>query len=78
VGARVVYGHPFETLNAVVKQQQVLDWYAGQAADCSALISEYNVHYVIVGPLEQELGRTDCLENLTQVFQSGSVTVYAP
>jgi hypothetical protein len=78
VGARVVYGHPFETLNAVVKKQQVLDWYDGQTADCADLITEYSVQYVIVGPLEQELGQTDCLDNLSQVFQAGSVIVYAP
>ncbi len=84
VGSRVVYGHPFETLNAVVKEQQVLDWYKGQTADCAALITEYGVRYVIAGPLEQELAQksesrqTDCLENLTQVFQVGSVNVYAP
>jgi hypothetical protein len=78
VGARVVYGHPFETLNAVVKKQQVLDWYDGQTADCSDLITEYSVQYVIAGPLERELGQTDCLDNLTQVFQVGSVIVYAP
>lgn len=84
VGSRVVYGHPFETLNAVVKEQQVLDWYQGQTADCAALITEYGIRYIIAGPLEQELAekaearQTDCLDNLTQVFQSGTVTVYAP
>lgn len=34
---RVVYGHPDETLNAAVKRQQVLDWYAG-TAECSAIL----------------------------------------
>jgi hypothetical protein len=78
VGSHVVYGHPFETLNAVLKQQQVLNWYGGQINDCAVLIAEYHVQYVIDGPLEKELGQTDCLDNLTQVFQSGTVTVYAP
>jgi hypothetical protein len=78
VGARVVYGHPFETLNADVKKQQVLDWYDGQAADCSAILTEYQVQYVLVGPQEAELGQTPCVDGLTEVFRSGSVGVYAP
>lgn len=78
VGSRVVYGHPFETLNAVVKQQQVLDWYTGQTTDCGALLAEYRVQYVIVGPQERELGQTPCLTELNQVFQADSVSVYAP
>ncbi len=78
VGSRVVYGHPFETLDAQVKQQQVIDWYNDNAADCAALLDEYDVQYVIVGPDEANLGTTTCLSDLNQVLQAGSVSVYAP
>jgi len=79
VGSRVVYGHPYETLNADVKKQQVLDWYtATNGADCHTLLSEYSVRYILYGPEEQKLGQTVCLSTLHQVAQIGSVTVYAP
>jgi len=50
--ARVVYGHPFETVNASVKAQEVADWYAGRG--CTELISKYHVQYVVLGPSEME------------------------
>ena len=50
--ARVVYGHPFETVNASVKAQEVADWYAGRG--CTKLISKYHVQYVVLGPSEME------------------------
>jgi hypothetical protein len=78
VGARVVYGHPFETLYAAQKQQEVLDWYDGNTADCGMLLSKYHVQYIIDGPEEAALGSAPCLANLNQVFQVGSVSVYAP
>ncbi len=76
-GARVVYGHPFETLDAATKRQAVRDWYGGRV-ECSELLDRYHVRYVIYGPLEESLGSpTDCLETLRPVARSGSVTVYA-
>jgi hypothetical protein len=78
VGTRVVYGHPFETLNADVKHQKVFDWYNGHTTDCAALLTEYHVQYVIVGPEELGLGTTPCINDLNSAFQIGSVSVYAP
>jgi hypothetical protein len=78
-GLRVVYGHPFETVAAQVKDSQVRDWYAGEnVEDCRALLSKYNVHWVIVGPQEAALGSTTCTDALTPVFTLGTVTIYAP
>lgn len=79
VGGRVVYGHPFETLNASAKEQMVLTWYkAENLSDCSALLVDYNVQSVIVGPQENAIGQSKCLDTLNPVFNYGSVTVYAP
>ncbi len=78
VGDRVVYGHPFETLDADVKNQQVLDWYRGATNDCYALLTQYNVDYIIFGPQEREIDDTTCINELTPVFRTGSVTIYAP
>jgi hypothetical protein len=80
-GTRVVYGHPFETLNAEARRQAVLDWYSGASADdCEAVLRNdtYTVRYVIVGPEEEELGQTACTDGLEEVFRFGTVGVYAP
>ncbi len=42
---RVVYGHPYETLDASEKISQVIDWYQGN--NCQALIDQYDVRYII-------------------------------
>jgi len=77
-GARVVYGHPFETLNADQKRAQVLAWYSADAEDCGALLDEYDVRYIIYGPQEAALGPTPCIEALQQITQIGDVTIYGP
>jgi hypothetical protein len=42
---RVVYGHPFETLDADRKLKQVTAWYQGTG--CQELIQRYNVRYIL-------------------------------
>ncbi|HEX2907473.1 MAG TPA: hypothetical protein VHO69_11465 [Phototrophicaceae bacterium] len=76
-GARAVYGHPYETLDAATKEREVTAWFSGQDTDCPALLNKYHVRYVIYGPLERELGQPTCLDTLRPVAQSGSVIVYA-
>lgn len=78
VGSKVVYGHPFETLDADVKQAQVEAWYSGTTDDCMALLTEWNIKYVLLGPQEERMGATTCIDKLTQVASSGDVQIYAP
>jgi hypothetical protein len=77
-GTRVVYGHPFETLEAAQREQQIVSWYSGAYSDCRQLLTEYDVRYVIFGPLEQDLGTPTCLSALREVSRFGSVALYAP
>ena len=76
--ARVVYGHPYETLNAAAKRAQVEAWYDGQVDDCAALIARYDVRYVLVGPEERMLGAAECADSLRPAIGLGQVTIYAP
>ncbi len=79
VGSRVVYGHPYETLDATAKEQAVLAWFGGELESaCAQLLRDYNVRYILYGPQERALGQTNCLDSLTEVAQFGSVQVYAP
>jgi hypothetical protein len=75
--ARVVYGHPYETVNAEAKLQAVKDWYAGNG-DCTALLEAYQVRYVLYGPEEAQLGPAPCLNEMSVVARSGDVAIYAP
>ena len=77
-GSRVVYGHPFETLEAEDKLAAVEAWYALPDGDtCRELLDRYRVRYVVAGPLEAEYGTMGCLTDLRMVMQNGSVSVYA-
>lgn len=79
VGARVVYAHPYETLNAEVREQQVLEWFNNtDSLSCEKLFQELSVDYVIVGPQEYAIGQAKCADELHEVYTSETVTIYAP
>ncbi|MDX1991728.1 MAG: hypothetical protein SF029_05040 [bacterium] len=83
-GAHVVYGHPTLTLNAAEKRREVEAWYRMQETEtCDALLNgsgarygSYRVSYVIVGPRENRLGKTECTDLLDLVDTFGSVALY--
>ena len=58
----VVYGHPFETINAEKREQQVEDFYSGR--DCTTLFTEqdFRISYIIVGSQELEIAE-EAIEN---------------
>jgi hypothetical protein len=64
-GARSVYGHTMETINAQVKRQQV-DAYYADGVD-TTLLNQYNIKYVIGGTPPP---------GWQVVFQSGTLTIY--
>lgn len=53
-GARVVYGHPMETIDAVHKKREVEAYYQGQldAPETMAMFEQYRVTYVVFDPRE--------------------------
>jgi len=74
---RVVYGHPYETLDAATKEAEVRAWYAADT-DCDALIERYNVRYIFYGAEEIHLGAGACRNTLRLIATFGSLEVYAP
>jgi hypothetical protein len=86
-GARTVYGHPAETLDAGIKRQAVLNWYRQDEDDpdaCEPLLRgdytftrPYRVGYVLVGPQETALGVAACARSLNLVAVSGSVRIFS-
>ena len=72
-GQRVVYGHPYETVDADRKKQLVTDFFAGRSTD--ALLG---VKYVLIGPRERTLGTIDVAAlPLSEEYRSGEVVLYA-
>ena len=78
-GLGVIYGHPFETVNAKKQEQAVIDAYSGRldAAAVQALLDEYGVDFVFYGPRERSLGALPPMSRLMPVYQHGEVTIYA-
>ncbi len=70
---RVVYGHPFETVDAEQTKSAVEQFFSG-AGDRDAVIRQYGVDYIFFGPREQELGAP--LADWQAVFTVGDVTIY--
>lgn len=55
-GARVVYGHPFETVDADSKQETIRRFYNGEMTipERNTFLEQFNVEYVVVQEDEQE------------------------
>ncbi|HEC33410.1 MAG TPA: hypothetical protein ENI37_01685 [Chloroflexi bacterium] len=70
-GQRVVYGHPFETVDAEERRTQVERFWAGQRDP--AWLDRLDVDYLLYGPRERVLGGPPLGELL---FEAGDTAVY--
>jgi hypothetical protein len=80
-GQRVVYGHPFETVDAERREAQVRAYWAGEMslAEQASFLRESGVDYVLVGPRELEIGDWGLMigEQMGRpVFEAEQVKVY--
>jgi hypothetical protein len=77
-GNRVLYGHPFETVDAEEMESISSQFYNGQMNidEQRAILTEYGVDWVFYGPRESQLGQPQILDTLPLVYQSGSVSIY--
>ncbi len=75
-GQRVIYGHPFETVNAEVELAAVEAFFGGMdAAAAEAFLAGRGVDYVLWGPREQALGTLPPMDAI-EVFAAGGVQIY--
>jgi hypothetical protein len=70
-GARVFYGHPFETIEAKKKRAMVEAFYRGETETVPA-----PVDFIIYGPAEQVLGQPVILSTLPVVFSQNDLVIY--
>ena len=76
-GNRVLYGHPFETIEAREKKALVEEFFreglGGQAG--REIVRLYRPDYLFYGPRERELGELGDHETLAIMYQNESVTI---
>jgi hypothetical protein len=77
-GQRVVYGHPFETVDAERREAQVTTYWAGEMtqAERESFIWDNRVGYILVGPRELAFGDLRWEDEAALVFEAQGVKVY--
>lgn len=75
-GRRVIYGHPYETVQAEAQKLRVEHFFQGeQSPEMEALLAR--VDYVFYGPREREIGRNSILDSLSAAYKNPSVVIYS-
>ena len=75
---RVLYGHPFETLNAESKKSLVESLYAWDGSKAGAIdfIDKLDIDYVFLGERERVLGQPEWITEFPLAFASQGVEIY--
>ena len=74
-GRRVLYGHPFETVNADVMEAKVEHFFQGMTKD-NEISTLSDVDYFFYGPREREYGGHLPGAGMKLVFQYGNTEIY--
>lgn len=75
-GRRVLYGHPFETVDANAKVQEVKRFYNNpDIIDSAGLLG--TVNYVFVGPREREISSNGFHLDLQVIYEEMGVTIFS-
>jgi hypothetical protein len=77
---RVIYGHPFETVNATEEEAAVENFFRPapwRDADRQEFLKQRRIDYIFAGPREKALGEPSILQDLRQVYASAGVEIYA-
>jgi len=78
-GRRVVYGHPFETVNAEQEKDKIETFYGNKLSSEGTYLYllDKKPDYIFWGPREQKIGRPAILEELPVVYQNGDIKIYS-
>jgi hypothetical protein len=74
-GREVLYGHPFETINATEMQTTVEKFFSGKK-EIEDLPDVEGESYVFIGPREQKLGRNGIEGEFELVYSSQQIRIY--
>ncbi len=77
---RVVYGHPFESIDAENAKKLVETFFSESKLDgvnnAQSMLNKYQVDWIFYGPREKELGSPAYLMDKKPAFEFGGVTLY--
>jgi hypothetical protein len=76
-GRRVIYGHPYETVHAIIEENRVNTFYRSFGPVDERLVLERNVNYILFGPRERLLGGDPDLSAHLLLYQAGDVRIFA-
>jgi hypothetical protein len=78
-GRRVVYGHPFETVDADVQKKQIESFLSGimDSRTSVGFIERNHVSFLFYGPREKKLGAPVDLKLYRPVYDSDGITILA-
>ncbi len=71
-GRRVIYGHPYETVDAEFEKAQVTGFFSGEMSSPGDFLEQRGVEYIFYGPRERKLGPLPKGLHAWQVFSAGS------
>jgi hypothetical protein len=77
-GRRVLWGHPFETVNSEVVENGIVQFYSGSLSNVeqNAYLQTNGVNYLFFGPRERQMGTPSIITDLTPLYQNATVSVY--
>lgn len=75
---RVLYGHPFETVNADAQRETVEAFFSGgfSTEEMDALVVARDVDYIFIGPRERALGEVHLFDNWRVAYAAEGVMIY--
>lgn len=78
-GCQVMYGHPFETVNALEEEERVESFFGGQMTENEArqYLTENRIGYVFFGAREAGMGQPEVLRLLPPVYSKDETTIFA-
>jgi hypothetical protein len=76
-GRQVIYGHPFETVQAEAEKQAVTDFYQSLSeTEANQFLSVRRIDFIFYGPRERRWGTLPISEGIKLVFETGDVQIY--
>jgi hypothetical protein len=75
---RVLYGHPFETVNALKEKQDITDFFTGKMENGKAkdYIQKKGIDWIYYGPRERALGNPSVIQGIKPVMEFGNVLIF--
>lgn len=79
-GRRVVYGHPFESVNAERSRQEVEAFYSGSLSPevMKTFLRTNHVAIILLGPREKRYGLEELPGDFTLIDSVGNIQIYQP